>query len=840
MRLLLTAIFLLFTSSTFSAILKGKITDEKGQALPFASVFVAGTTIGTSANAEGDYQLILSQGVYTIACQYIGFHQLVVQVTISRNDEIQTHHFSLVEQSLQMNEQVVKSSEDPALYIMRHVIAKRSYFLEQIRSFQTDMYLKAVMKTRTAPDKVLGQKVEKAESGLDSAGKGMLLLLEEFATFYQKGDQQKTIIHSVKQSGSPGALGAATFPSVINFYENNIQISKQISPRGFISPISNGAFNFYKFTLMGDFEENGRTIFKIRFSPKRLYEPLFQGDIYIVDNEWSIHSLDVMANKQSNMDLLDTLHIKQLYLPLEKDKPVIKQQIIGLSLKILGFDIAGNFVTVYDNQKINEPMPDSVFAKNITSEYDKNATEKDSLYWTKERPVPLLGEELNDYKQKDSLRLIFENPNYLDSMRRRSNRFKPGSLLLNGYVYRGKADRLSLQTNALLTGLINYNTVEGLNIAPRIFTTLRADSSNYFSGAFALRYGFENTHFNAIARVNFNHQYRSWIGRKWSLGAEGGKYIFQFNPHNPLDELYNTISTLFYRENYLKIYERWNANLYFGMNHGNGLSWKLTTGFQQRLPLQNSTYFSYAKESRGGFTPNIPKEFSSLNWLQHNAFLVKASISYQPGFTYIKYPNYMLPRSSKYPVFTLSYEKGIPDIFNSQIDFDKWRLDLRHELSLKLVGTLNYNIAIGGFLNDRWVGIPDLNQLNGNQVVVASPYLESFQLAPYYLYSNHAPLYGETHAEWHLNGFLTNKIPLLRQLRWYLVTGGNAYYVNDQFWHSEAFVGIDNFGFEQFRLFRLDFVHAWSSFLPETSALRIGFSPNYPVKIVTSNSGGEW
>ncbi|MBS1590169.1 MAG: hypothetical protein JST52_11205, partial [Bacteroidetes bacterium] len=81
---------------------------------------------------------------------------------------------------------------------------------------------------------------------------------------------------------------------------------------------------------------------------------------------------------------------------------------------------------------------------------------------------------------------------------------------------------------------------------------------------------------------------------------------------------------------------------------------------------------------------------------------------------------------------------------------------------------------------------------------------------------------------------------LLRQLRWYLVTGGNSYYVNDKFWHSEAFVGIDNFGFEQFRLFRLDFVHAWSSFLPETSALRIGFSPNYPVKIVTPNSGGEW
>src|SRR5690606_5803291 len=107
----------------------------------------------------------------------------------------------------------------------------------------------------------------------------------------------------------------------------------------------------------------------------------------------------------------------------------------------------------------------------------------------------------------------------------------------------------------------------------------------------------------------------------------------------------------------------------------------------------------------------------------------------------------------------ISYEKGIPGILNSKTNFDKWQVGIEDNIRLRLLGNLSYNIAAGGFLNTNYVSIPDLKHLAGNQVTLAAPYLHSFQLAPYYQYSNKENLYGELHLEYNMRGLLTNKLP---------------------------------------------------------------------------------
>lgn len=830
---------LLAHAGIIAGTLKGKITDSKGETLPFATVFVQGTTIGSSANADGLYQLSLQPGTYTVSCQYIGFRQASFPVTILDNEVI-VHDFTLQDQQLQMKEHIVKASEDPARYIMRKVIGRRKFHLNQVEAFQADIYLKAVLKTRQTPAKVLGQKVDDGEMGLDTNGKGILYLLEEVATYYAQDNKKRTVIHSVRESGDPGGVGTSQFPEVISFYQNNVQISNRINPRGFISPLNDFAFNFYDFKLEGDFKEGGYTIYKIRVTPKRLYEPLFTGDIYIVDEDWSLHSLNLMVTKKSNAELVDTMQIAQVYLPLKKDIWVIKQQVLFPTIKIFGFDLTGDFVTVYDNQKVNEAVPDTVFDKKVVSEYDKKANKKDTSYWTDVRPIPLLEDEQKDYIKKDSLRILFESPEYKDSIRRVGNKPNAMSAIVNGYDYTGKGSHFTLHTNALLTGLVNYNTIEGVNVAPKFFLGYEIDSFSRLYGAVAMRYGFENRHFNSIGKVNYLHGKRGWLGNYWSVGVEAGKYVFQFNPHNPLSGLYNSISTLFYRKNYLKLYERWEGKIMFLKDYGTGFKWGGDIGFQKRMPLYNVSDFSFAKSDIGGFTENIPSEFKSYKWEPHNATLARLWVSYQPGFTYTRYPDFMMAHKSKYPVFTLTYEKGIPDILESKVDFDKWRFDIRDDVGLKLLGSLSYHLATGGFLNTKYVSIPDLNHLNGNQLTLAAPYLESFQLAPYYTYSNHASLYGEGHVEWYLKGFLTNKIPLFRQLRWYAVTGGNAYYVNKDLYYMEAFVGIDNLGYDKLRIFRLDFVQSWNNLHQTFSGIRIGINTSSLIRIDLDDREGEW
>jgi hypothetical protein len=451
-----------------------------------------------------------------------------------------------------------------------------------------------------------------------------------------------------------------------------------------------------------------------------------------------------------------------------------------------------------------------------------------------------LEDEQKDYIKKDSLRLVFESPEYKDSMRREDNKFEAIEAIVNGYEYTGKNDQFKLHTNALLTGLVNYNTIEGTNLAPKLFPSYQIDTFNRLYGALALRYGFENRHFNSIGRINYAHGKRGWIGNYWLIGVEAGKYVFQFNPHNPLSGLYNSISTLFYRKNYLKLYERWEGKILFLKDYGTGFKWGGDVEFQKRIPLHNVSDFSFAKSDIGGFTENMPSEFKSYRWEQHNAALAKVWVSYQPGFTYTRYPDYLMPHKSKYPVFTLTYEKGIPHIFDSKVDFDRWRLDVRDDVGLKLLGSMSYHLATGGFLNTKYVSIPDLNHLNGNQLTLAAPYLESFQLAPYYTYSNQASLYGEGHVEWYLKGFLTNKIPLFRQLRWYAVTGANAYYANKDRYYMEAFVGIDNLGYDKLRIFRLDFVQSWNNLHQTFSGIRIGIATSSLIRVNLDDREGEW
>ncbi len=845
--ILVALLIVLIPSAVYAGVLKGKVTDEHGQTLPYATVYLEGTTIGVSANGNGDYELPVAPGLYKVVCQYIGFKQSTFNVTIT-GDEVVQHSFTLKDQSLEMKEVVVHANaEDPAYEIIRNAIKKRKFHLNQVKSFQTGIYLKGVARSRKMPKKFMGQKVTDETDAVDSAGKGVLYLTEENADYYSEGDKDKTVIHSVHESGNESGLGFSRFPSVITFYENNVNVLGN-SSRGFISPISENALFYYRYKFLGQFQEQGHTIYKIQVTPKRQYEPCFEGTIYIVDEDWAIHSLNMTLAKRSGMDIVDTLKVDQLFLPLEKDTWVIKNQVLYLTINLLGFDITASLVTVYNNQKVNQPIPDSIFADKIVSIYDHEANKKDSVFWKDTRPIPLDKDETRNFVVKDSLIKKYSDPAYLDSMRRKGNKLKPLSILTSGLSFNSKKYRDNYSTNNLLIGLgtdniINYNTVEGVNAVPKISWRHRIDTGHYLYGNAALRYGFSNTHFNAIGRLYYYRYDRTFPGRSWIYGIEGGKYVFQYNPANPVSPWLNSLGALLYRENDMKIYERQDVTAYLGHNYGTGLSWYLRASYQQRLPLQNTTTYSIIKGDTGGFKTNTPANLAATAtvWEKHDAAVIEAGISYKPGYTYTQYPDRRVANGSSWPVFTVTYKKGIPGVINSKSDFDQWRFSVQDDVNLKLLGVLKYHFAMGGFLNTNYVSIPDLMHLYGNRGIgLASPYLQSFQFAPFYDFSNKEPFYGEGHVEYHLKGLLSNKIPLLRQARWFLVFGTNAFYANDKMYYTEAFAGIDNIGYKLVRVARIDFVQSWDSHFGQNSGLRVGINVNDGGKLKTHPLHSEW
>lgn len=825
---LLALFFLGSFSVLFATGINGRIIDEDGLPLGFASIVVKGTTLGTSANADGYYVLHLPAGKYTLQAQYIGFKQTTFETNISERQTL-SHDFVLLAQGYELKDVVIKSGgEDPAYRIIRNAIKKRTFHLKQMQSFQTSIYLKGVFRNRNTPNKVMGIKLKETDKkemkegmGLDSAGKGVIYLCEELADYYAVGNKEKLIIKSVKESGDPNGVGMGNVPPVINFYENNVNVfaSNDVT---FVSPIASGALNSYTYKLIGNFQENDWTIYKIAVTPKRNFERCFTGDIYIADEDWAIHSVRFLLTKKQGLDMLDTIRTEQQYIDLGKDLWVIKSQVYYPTLKLFGFDFSGNFLTVYDNQKVNQPIPDSIFNKRVTVSYQRGAGKKDSAYWQSLRPVKLEGDELRNYDYRDSMHLVETDPKRLDSIRRRNNRVTISDVVMNGVGFTGKSFKTKFTVSPILSD-VNYNVVEGLNYSPSLHLTQKLDSGSVLSVTSNLRYGFSNTHFNGKAKINYTRSDKNLAAKNWSLTLAGGQYISQLNNEQPVGEWLNTYSSLLQQVNHFKIYERLFAGALFRKAYGNGLGWNLSALYEIRKPLQNTADYSFVqKRMINPYSDNTPSEFALNPLTKHDAFSVSAMVYFKPGATYTEYPDKKVMHTGNAPLFILSYRKGIPNILNSVTDFDKWQFQIKDEMNLKRWGGLEYNVSFGGFISSKNVQIPDMKHLMGNQYILASSYLQSFQLAPYYLFSNTEKLYAELHVEYLLKGLLTNKIPLLRQAQWYFVLGNNTFYGQSKQYYTEAFIGIDNFGFKIFRMFRFDYIRGWDSYKQNYSGFRVG------------------
>jgi hypothetical protein len=119
--------FFLFCHGAFAVRISGTISDDKGSILPYASVFIKGSSIGTTSNNLGRYFLELAPGDYTIVCQYVGYTRQEKKITLGAAPV--TLDFRLSIQQTSLKEVVVKpGSEDPAYEIIRHAIKKRKSY----------------------------------------------------------------------------------------------------------------------------------------------------------------------------------------------------------------------------------------------------------------------------------------------------------------------------------------------------------------------------------------------------------------------------------------------------------------------------------------------------------------------------------------------------------------------------------------------------------------------------------------------------------------------------------------------------------------------------------------
>ncbi len=331
--------------------IKGQITDPNGQPLGFATIFVSNTGAGAVTNEEGFYEIVLSKGTHNVVFQYLGFKTIEKKIQVG--DGMKVENLQFVDQPLEIETvEVIDGRENPAYTIMRKAIAKAEYHREQLESYSAQVYVKGSGRVIDAPW-FLRKRLEK--EGIDSTMGFVTESVNEI--MFQRPDIFKEKVISARQQGDDNSTNPMQYINA-SFYNSKVADA--------ISPLSPKAFTYYRFEFEGSYFERGHEINKIKVTPRRKSEGVFEGTIYIVEDWWSIHSLDLTTFK-----LGFSFGLKQIYGPIEEKVWMPLTHKVKINGSLMGFDFEANYLATTSDYKIElNPDLDADF-KIIDEKIDK-------------------------------------------------------------------------------------------------------------------------------------------------------------------------------------------------------------------------------------------------------------------------------------------------------------------------------------------------------------------------------------------------------------------------------------------------------------------------------------
>ncbi|WP_162052526.1 DUF5686 and carboxypeptidase regulatory-like domain-containing protein [Pontibacter pamirensis] len=802
--LLLITAFILLQVPLFAQGIEGTVMNQEGEPLPFATIFIVNLKNGSSCNANGQYKLNLPAGTHTVQVKYIGYEAQQVQVEVK--NEWQTLNFKLKAQTFALKEVQVKGKgEDPAYTIMRKAIAKKKFHLLQYDSYQMKAYIKGTGQLTNAPF-FLKKKLKDEGVKLNEAYTHESVRQVKFSQPNKVEERVLSVRTSGDDKGSPSPVNYIMF----SFYNDEFGEA--------VSPLSRAAFGYYKFEYVGNFDEGNITVNKIKVTPRSRGDNVFEGFIYIIEDYWAIHSLDL---KTSLMGF--PISIKQNYAEVAPAVwlPTTHQYLF--SGKVMGFAGEFKYLASISNYKVElnqkllakteiidekvEEVPESVAAikpakedkpiellanqdqltrkqfRKMIVEYEKEslkerenpevvsersvkvdsmAFKRDSSYWAQERPVPLSVKEVKGYQRDDSLAQVqsarLTGKDSTGVIKKKS--FNPADLIMGGSYNLSPRTRLSLDPT-----LINvfYNTVEGVNVnmggkLRHSYDSLR----RVFEIAPVVRYGFASENFYAKTRIS--HQVKQ--GEKVSmLYVQGGKFVEQFNEENPIHPHINTLSTLLFRRNYMKLYEKLYVGAGYDYKASPFLKFSGSLEWARRSQLYNNIDYSlfYSEEERP-MTPSLPEsiELNDTGFPTNEALILKVNVSYRPGTAYRLYNGKKVPLLEQSPEFLLMYRKGISGVLGSDVNFDQLEVGVNHGISVGVRGRLEFELRGGAFLNNKRMYFMDYEHFDGNRTILSSlrP-AGAFRLLDYYNFST-KDSYFSGHTHFQFRKFLLTQIPEVR------------------------------------------------------------------------------
>lgn len=372
-------LFLSITNIQAQQIITGKVVDAITlEPLPAAHIIIKGTYKGTIANADGEFTLRVDSLPAIITARFLGYQTSEQEIMPGHNEPLD---FLMEEAFLEM-EEITVTGEDPAISIMREVIRRKQIWRENLTTYSVDAYSRQQLKTDTS--------IVSISESISEA-------------FWDRERGNREILKSRRQTanieGSDNFAGVSYLP---NFYDDNLDIV-EFDVVGVTHP---NALSFYNFELVDFSKIDDKVIFEIEVTSKRKLQPLFEGTIFVQDEDYAMISVRLKPNDvivfPPPVQEFNMYYEQQFsnfggdyWLPVDfRMDGVVEVGVPGLRFPPIGF----KQVSKLNDYKVNIELPDSLFNEWDWISVDSTTIDKsDSLFTATVDVIPLSRVELEAY-----------------------------------------------------------------------------------------------------------------------------------------------------------------------------------------------------------------------------------------------------------------------------------------------------------------------------------------------------------------------------------------------------------------------------------------------------------
>ena len=719
-----------------------------------ASIYNKTLHRGIRTDSLGKFSIFLpaGSGHYTLVISMVGY---TPQTLAGLAPDRDTLTVTLVPTAEKMAQVVVTNKRDgkyrnknnPAVELIRKVIANKENNRPESFDYATyEEYDKLEISMHDVDSQKLNKRLfrpykflfEHPDTLAGDTSRYYPIYLEEKLSdnYYEKKPERHRQVVTGEKKVDYGDLvdtkGLSTYVNAlladVDIYDNNILLFTN----QFLSPLAGSAPTYYEFFLGDTVVIHGEKLIRLNFQPRNPDDLLLRGMFYItLDGNYAVERVAITLSKRVNLNFIKNFHIRQEFVktPSGHFYRVSSDASADFTISSKSKGIHGRKYISYAHLQTGVPIPDSVFKGAVPVEPSQAALSRSADFWEQHRPEPLTEGEARVYANIDSLR-------HLRTFIRTKDLI---NLVAAGYKSAGPVEIGPVNT------FYSFNPVEGFRLGLGGRTTPLFSKRIWLDGYGAYGFGDQRWKYNLGVAYSFNKQ------SDWGYPQHYLKVNYQHDVKIPGQELQ------FVQDNsFLSSFKRGVDNIYlyndiFRVDYMQELPNHLSYGFGFKYWSQQPTGALEYVQPKDNFTDTLTKivtsQFSAqIRWAPHEKF-------YQGRVYRIPFPN-------EYPIFSLQYIAGVKGLFGGQYNYQDINLSVFKRFYLSTFGYTDVTLS-GAYVVGK-LPFPLLQILPANQTYIYMP--DSYNLMNFLEFvSDH---YAGADIEHHFNGFIFNKIPLLKRLKW--------------------------------------------------------------------------